>query len=172
MTSPTTTRRTPITTTLEAPGATLTYDIRHSESSQEPPLLLIGTPMGASGFGTLAGHFADRTVVTYDPRGTERSTITDSAIDATPEVGADDVHRVIEAIGGGPVDLFASSGGAINSLILVARHPDDVRTLVAHEPPNFAFLPDRQEALAVVEDIQNTYRQRGLNYAMAKSSPS
>ena len=64
------TRRPSQTThTLNVPGATLTYDIRPNDTSTEPILLLIGSPMGAAGFGTLAGHFADRTVVTYDPRG-------------------------------------------------------------------------------------------------------
>ena len=53
----------------------------------------------------------------------------------TPEEHADDLHRIIQEIGGGPVDLFASSGGAVNALALVARYPEDVRTLVAHEPP-------------------------------------
>jgi pimeloyl-ACP methyl ester carboxylesterase len=49
--------------------------------------------------------------------------------------GGKDLHRIVQAIGGGPVDLFASSGGAVNALALVAKHPYDVRILVAHEPP-------------------------------------
>ena len=158
----------PTTHTLEVPGATLTYDVRRNDATTEPPLVLIGTPMGAAGFETLSGYFTDRTIVTYDPRGTERSTISDAAMEVTPEVHADDMHRLIEVIGGGPVDVFASSGAAVTSLALVAGHPDDVRTLVAHEPPNFAFLPDRKEALAIVQDIQKTYQQSGLWPAMAK----
>ena len=59
----------PRTDTLEVPGAVLTYDVRTNDPSTLPVLLLIGSPMGAAGFGTLAGHFADRTIVTYDPRG-------------------------------------------------------------------------------------------------------
>ena len=59
---------------------------------------------------------------------------TDPASPVTPDVHADDLHRLIQAIGG-PVDLFASSGGAVNALALVSKHPEDVRTLVAHEPP-------------------------------------
>ncbi len=60
--------------TLGVPGATLAYDIREPEGeSSEPTLLLIGQPMDASGFNSLAGHFGDRTVVTYDPRGVSRS---------------------------------------------------------------------------------------------------
>ncbi len=67
----------PTTHTLDAPGTVLTYDVRRADSSSAPALLLIGSPMGAAGFGTLAGPFTDRTVVTYDPRGVERSEKTD-----------------------------------------------------------------------------------------------
>src|SRR5258707_8256768 len=141
------------TRTLEVPGAVLTYDIRRNGSSPDPILLLIGSPMGAGGFGTLAGHFTDRTVVTYDPRGVERSRKTDGVIESTPEQHADDVHRLISAVGAGPVDLFSSSGGAVNALALVARHPEDVRTLVAHEPPAAKVLPDREPALAASRDV-------------------
>ncbi len=156
------------TATLDVPGATLTYDVRRSGSSTSPALLLIGSPMGAGGFVTLAGHFGDRTVVTYDPRGVERSQKADPASQSTPEQHADDLHRVIEALGEGPVDLFASSGGAVNALALVARHPDDVRTLVAHEPPAASVLPDRGPALAACVDIHETYKRDGMGPAMAK----
>ncbi len=140
----------PTTRTLDVPGAILAYDIRRNEASTEPILMLIGSPMGAAGFATLAGHFTDRTVVTYDPRGSERSTLNEPGSRVAPDDHADDLHRVIRAIGGGPVDLFASSGGAVNALALVATHPGDVRTLVAHEPPLASILPDREHALAVV----------------------
>ncbi len=134
----------PTTRTLDVPGAVLTYDVRKGASSSAPVLLLIGSPMGAGGFVTLAGHFADRTVVTYDPRGVERSTKADPASPSTPEEHADDLHRLIAELDAGPVDLFASSGGAVNALALVAEHPEQVRTLVAHEPPLAAILPDRE----------------------------
>ena len=54
---------------LEVPGAVLYYDVRDNGGGGHPVLLLIGAPMGASGFAALAGQFADRTVVTYDPVG-------------------------------------------------------------------------------------------------------
>src|SRR5215211_5471528 len=155
------------THTLDVPGATLTYDVRPNDASTEPILLLIGSPMGAAGFGTLAQHFADRTVVTYDPRGSERSLKTDPTSPVTPAVHADDLHRLIQAIGGGPVDLFASSGGAVNALALVSRHPEDVRTLVAHEPPLASILPDREHAMAVTSAVQETYRRSGWGAGMA-----
>lgn len=156
------------THTLDVPGAVLTYDVRTNDSSTEPVLLLIGSPMGAAGFGTLGGHFTDRTVITYDPRGVERSERTDAAPESTPDQHADDLHRLISTLDAGPVDIFASSGGAVNALALVAKHPEQVRTLVAHEPPAAQVLPDRKHALAACRDVQETYQRRGLSPAMAK----
>jgi pimeloyl-ACP methyl ester carboxylesterase len=163
-----TTRTTQMTThTLDVPGATLTYDVRRNEASTEPILLLIGSPMGAAGFGTLSQHFPDRTVVTYDPRGVERSVKADPASPVTPDVHADDLHRLIQAIAGGPVDLFASSGGAVNALALVSKHPEDVRTLVAHEPPLASILPDREHAMAATRAVQETYQRSGWGAGLA-----
>jgi pimeloyl-ACP methyl ester carboxylesterase len=158
----------PRTHTLEVPGAVLTYDVRGTDAGPEPPLLIIGSPMGASGFATLAGHFDDRTVVTYDPRGAERSKRTDGALRSTTEEHADDLRRLIAALGAGPVDIFASSGGAVNALALVAAHPEQVRTLVAHEPPVAQVLPDCGAVLAVCERIHDVYLRDGFGPAMAR----
>jgi pimeloyl-ACP methyl ester carboxylesterase len=140
---------------LEVPGAILTYDVRKIDSSSEPPLLLVGSPMGASGFTTLASFFPDRTIVTYDPRGCERSVRTDDATTSTTEQHADDLHRVIKAIGGGPVDMFASSGGAVNALSLAAKHPA-------------AVLPDRDAAYSAMKSIADAYQRSGFGAGMAR----
>jgi pimeloyl-ACP methyl ester carboxylesterase len=66
------------------------------------------------------------------------------------------------------VDVFASSGGAVNALALVAKYPDDVRTLVAHEPPLASILPDREGAMAITEAIAKTYQRSGFGPAMAQ----
>jgi pimeloyl-ACP methyl ester carboxylesterase len=158
----------PTTLTLEVPGAVLTYDVRRNEASTEPPLFLIGSPMGAAGFVSLAGHFADRTIITYDPRGTERSTRTDGVTTNKVEEHGDDLHRIIETLNAGPVDMFASSGGATNSLELVAKHPEDVRILVAHEPPIATILPDAEHTLAATRDVHETYMRAGTGPGMAK----
>ncbi len=156
----------PTTRTLDVPGAVLTYDIRRAESS-DPVLFLIGSPMGAGGFATLASHFPDRTVVTYDPRGVDRSVKADPASPSTPDEHADDLHRLIAELNEGPIDLFASSGGAVNALALVAAHPEQVRTLVAHEPPLASILPDREGAIAVTEAVHDTYERSGFGAGMA-----
>jgi len=157
----------PTTQTLAAPGAVIAYDIRRNDETTEPILFLIGSPMGAAGFGTLASHFPDRTIITYDPRGSERSELESPTTPPTPEDHADDLHLIIQEVGGEPVDLFASSGGAVNALALVAKHPEDVRTLVAHEPPLPSVLPDREAAQAAARAVHETYMRSGFGPGMA-----
>ena len=157
------------THTLETPGAAIAYDVRGPLPTADgrPPLLLIGQPMDASGFATLASHFPDRTVVTYDPRGLGRSVRTDGRVDHDPTVQAEDVHAVIEALGAGPVELFASSGGAVTALALVVAHPGDVTTLVAHEPPLIPVLPDAAAAERAQAGFRDVYEAKGSGAGMA-----
>jgi pimeloyl-ACP methyl ester carboxylesterase len=156
------------TGTLEVPDATLTYDVRGPLPSADgtPPLLLIGQPMDASGFATLASYFPDRTVVTYDPRGLGRSTRSDGP-ENRPDQQATDLHLLIAALGAGPVDLFGSSGGALTARARLTAHPDDVRTLVAHEPPVISVLPDAEQAFAAEHRVKDAYDQRGWGAGMA-----
>src|SRR5205085_4154353 len=105
--------------------------------------------------------------VTYDPRGLGRSTRRDGRVDNAPTVQADDVHAVIEALGTGPVEMFASSGGAVTALALVAVHPSDVTTLVAHEPPLIHVLPDAEAAERAQAGFQAAYQAGGRNAGMA-----
>ncbi|GAA3168656.1 alpha/beta hydrolase [Blastococcus jejuensis] len=154
------------THSLTAPGATVTYDVR-GELGTGVPLLLFGSPMGAEGFATLAGHFPDRPVVTYDPRGTGRSQRSDGSGELAPDAHAGDLQRIVDALGGGPVDVFATSGGAVNALAWVAQRGGQVRTLVAHEPPLATVLPDRPALTAAIEEMHETYQLRGTGPAMA-----
>ncbi len=157
------------TRTVGAGADEIHYYVRgdlQSGTADRPVLLMIGSPMDATGFVTLAGHFADRPVVTVDPRGSGQNPTGTTPV--TPEQHAEDLHRVVEILGVGPVDVFASSGGAVNVLALVAAHPDDVRRVVAHEPPTAALLPDREQVLAVCRDMRETYDRSGSGLAMAK----
>jgi pimeloyl-ACP methyl ester carboxylesterase len=158
----------PTTHTVNVPGATLTYDVREPETqSGKRPLFIFGSPMGASGFEQLVGHFGDRTIITYDPRGMDRSTRrSDSPL--TVEVHAEDYHHVVEAVGLRPVDAFGSSGGAMCGLHWVVAHPEDVHTFVSHEPPVLTLLEDSQMATKVSADIVDTYQRDGFGAAMAK----
>lgn len=158
----------PTTRTLDVPGAVLTYDLREpDEPNGHRPLFIFGSPMGASGFEQLVGHFADRTVITYDPRGMDRSTRTPGS-ELTAETHAQDYHRVIDAVGLAPVDAFGSSGGGMCALHWIVAHPQDVHTLVCHEPPLVTLLEDREMAIRVSADIVDTYQRDGFGPAMAK----
>ncbi len=151
--------------TLDVPGARLYYERRGSG----PLLLMLGSPMDSTGFAPLANALADDyTVVTYDPRGIGNSSREDTTQDVTPEQQAEDVHRLLSALGGEPAYVFGSSGGAVVGLALVTAHPDQVRTLVAHEPPVIELLPDSAQVRAQIEDIYDTYRADGAEKAMQK----
>ena len=156
------------THTLETPEVDLTYDVYGTVPTADgrPPLVMIGQPMEANGFSTLASYFPDRTVITYDPRGLGRSTRKDGRVDNVPEVQAADVHALIETVGG-PVEMFASSGGAVTALALVAAAPDDVTTLVAHEPPLIPVLPDAKEAERARAGFRDAYQAKGSGAGMA-----
>ncbi|MGI5240775.1 alpha/beta fold hydrolase [Dactylosporangium sp. CA-139066] len=157
------------TFTLALPGADLVYDVRGPlpPAGGRPVLLMIGQPMTADGFAALASHFDDRTVVTYDPRGLGRSVRTDGRRDNTPQQQAADLHRLIEHLGAGPVEVFGSSGGAVTGLELVATHPEDVVTLVAHEPPINAVLADADAADRARARFNDAYERGGAGAGMA-----
>jgi pimeloyl-ACP methyl ester carboxylesterase len=157
------------THTLETGGAEIVYDVHGPlpVPHGRPPLFMIGQPMDAAGFSTLASLFGERTVVTYDPRGLGRSTRTDRRTDNDPTVQAEDVHSVIEALGAGPVEMFASSGGAVTALALVTAHPHDLTTLVAHEPPIIPVLPDAAAAERARAGFRDAYEAGGKGYGMA-----
>ncbi|WP_410618152.1 alpha/beta fold hydrolase [Amycolatopsis sp. cmx-8-4] len=157
------------THTLETADADLVFDVHGPApaDSAQPPLFMVGQPMAADGFATLASFFPERTVVTYDPRGIGRSVRKDGRVELEPEVQARDVHAVIGAVGGGPVDLFGSSGGAVTALALVTAYPDDVRTLVAHEPPLLSVVPDAAAAERARNAVTDAYLAKGSGAGMA-----
>jgi pimeloyl-ACP methyl ester carboxylesterase len=124
--------------------------------------------MAAAMFAPLADALAaDHTVITYDPRGISHSTVDDRDQDSRPDQRGDDVAAILDAVGAESADVFGSSGGAVTGLALVARHPDRVRTLVAHEPPLLELLPDAAERRAEVDRIVETFHGHGHGAAFA-----
>lgn len=155
------------TETLDHEGATLTFDVHGGPAGPHRPLMVIGSPMGADGFTDLVGYLSDRMVITYDPRGTGRSP-REATGEITPSVHAGDLAAILRTLDLGQVDMFASSGGAVNALALAVEHPGLVHTLVAHEPPVLSLLPDAQAAHAAVEEIGRAYDERGFGAGMAQ----
>ena len=92
--------------------------------------------------------------------------IDDPDQDGEPDLLADDVRRVLEAaVGKVPAHVFGSSGGAVTGLALVARYPEHVETLIAHEAPLALLLPEAEQARAAFHQIDDTYRERGMSAA-------
>ncbi len=158
-----------VTITLDLEDVDLVYDVHGPLPAEDgrPPLVLIGQPMDASGFSTLVAEMPDRTTVTYDPRGLGRSTRRDGRVDHDPKVQAGDVRAIIDALDVGPVEVFASSGGAVTALALVAAHGSVVRTLVAHEPPMLSLLPDAKAAVRSQDLVRERYDADGFGAGMA-----
>jgi pimeloyl-ACP methyl ester carboxylesterase len=150
---------------LDVPGGRLYYEVRGAG----PLLLVIGQPMTSAWFGPLADLLAeDRTVVTYDPHGLGASTVNDPSPTVTPEIQADDLAYLVDAVGGETADVFGSSGGAIAGLAFAAHHPGKVGTLIAHEPPVAELLPDAHHVRTVVDDIEDSCRVYGSGAAWGK----
>lgn len=149
--------------------ADLVYDVHGPlpPADGRPLLFMIGQPMDASGFAALVQLFPERTVITYDPRGLGRSIRKDGRVENTPEIQASDLHHLIDALAAGPVEMFASSGGAVTALALVAAYPGDLVTLVAHEPPLIDVLPDAGPARRAADGFRETYQANGWGAGMA-----
>ncbi|MBC2908060.1 alpha/beta fold hydrolase [Streptomyces cupreus] len=139
---------------LKVPGARLHYEVR----GEGPLIVLAGAPMDAAAFAPLAELLAtDHTVLTTDPRGINRSKLDDPDQDSTPQLRADDLSRLIAHVDAGPAIAVGSSGGAVSVLALAQTHPDQVHTVVAHEPPLIELLKDREQLRAGTEDLIATY---------------
>jgi pimeloyl-ACP methyl ester carboxylesterase len=126
-------------------------------------------PPGASdarAFNGIARHLDDLyTVVTYDRRGLSRSTLDNLEEEQRVETHSDDAHHLLTTLTTEPAFVFGSSGGAVVGLDLVARYPEQVHTLVAHEPPAQYLLPKAEHSH---ENIQEIYRSEGAAPAFQK----
>jgi pimeloyl-ACP methyl ester carboxylesterase len=157
------------TRTLKVPGATIHYEV----AGTGPVLLCIpGGPTDAGMYADFLELLSDRyTVVAYDPRGHSRSPLDGAPVDIPVSVHADDAAALLRAVTDEPACVFGSSGGGTIGLELVTRHPELVRTFVAHEAPVMELLPDAARFRAIFTDIHETYKSDGVFAAMAKFGP-
>jgi pimeloyl-ACP methyl ester carboxylesterase len=140
--------------TLEVPGARLHYELR----GEGPLVVLVGAPMDATSFAPLADLLAvDHTVLTSDPRGINRSPVEDPDQDSTPALRAQDLSRLLTHLDAGPATVLGSSGGAITALALAQAHPEQVHTVIAHEPPLVELLDDREQLRRQTEAMIAAY---------------
>jgi pimeloyl-ACP methyl ester carboxylesterase len=152
--------------TVKVPGATLYVEVRGAG----PVLLCItGGPTDAGIFADLAARLADRyTVVSYDQRGHSRSALDGAPEDIPVSVHADDAAAILRSLGGERAFVYGNSGGGTIGLELAARHPELVRTVIAHEPPLMELLPDAAEWRAEFAAISETFGSAGVFAAMGR----
>jgi pimeloyl-ACP methyl ester carboxylesterase len=150
---------------LEVPDARLHYEVRGAG----PLVVLVGAPMDASAFAPLADLLAaDHTVLTTDPRGINRSSVADPDADSTPDMRGDDLSRLLSHLDAGPGVVLGSSGGAVSALALVQAHPEQVHTVVAHEPPLQMLFDEHEQIHAQTDDLIATYLAGDVIRAWAK----
>jgi len=154
------------TGTLTVPGAVLHYEVCGTG-----PLLLISQSGEGDADRTtdLVAHLTDSyTVVTYDRRGLSRSRLDAPERGATLAEHGDDVHRLLASLTDAPALMLGCSLGAVIGMHTAVRHPEQIRTLIAHEPVAPRLLPDHERAhhereLAALQDL---YLRQGLSAAL------
>ncbi|AJT65174.3 hypothetical protein T261_3506 [Streptomyces lydicus] len=154
---------------LAVPGAEIYYEVRGSG----PPLLLINGGDGdAAMFGPLAGLLAEgHTVITYDLRGNSRSRLTGPPAAQWIEEHGHDAHLLLSAVAAeAPAYVFGTSYGGMIGMDVLARHPGQVRALVAHEPFVIDLLPDADRWHALFQEVYELYEREGADPAMRRFS--
>ncbi|MFE9810264.1 alpha/beta hydrolase [Streptomyces sp. NPDC005548] len=145
----------------------------HHEVRGSGPVLMVvpggaGHPMGLE---SLTDRLSERfTVVTYDPLGLSRRPLDGPVGDQRVEDWSDNAHRLLGSVlpDGESAYVFGTSSGGIVALDLLARHPERLRRVVAHEPPSVAVLPDAVAQRAMVEEVDRLCRTQGPAPAMAR----
>jgi pimeloyl-ACP methyl ester carboxylesterase len=147
-------------------------DLYYEVSGSGPVLLVIpggaGHPMGLDAFTRrLAERF---TVVTYDPMGLAHGRLGEPAEDQRVVAWSGGARLVLEEVlpDGEFAYVLGFSSGGIAALDLLARHPERLRHVVAHEPPCVAGLPDAARHRAMFGEVYETYRAAGVGVAMAR----
>src|SRR5262245_6958806 len=149
-----------VTGMLRVPGANLYYEERH----EGPVILMIhaGTA-DADSFNALAERLTGYRVVTYDRRGCSRSIVTGTNKVQLVADHSDDAHRLLASLGSEPAYVVGSSSGAMIALDLAIRHPEQVKAVVAHEPPVRRLIENTR-----LEPLQADYRRDGATATLQK----
>jgi pimeloyl-ACP methyl ester carboxylesterase len=153
--------------TMARSGANIYYELRGAG----PVLLLISGGNGDTvPFQALACALADDfTVLTYDRRGFSRSVVTESVDDHHRlTVDIEDASRLLDLVSDDPAFVFGSSSGAIIALELLLKHPEQLRKVVAHEPPLINLLCDAGHWHNFFAMVHATAARSGTTAAMAQ----
>jgi pimeloyl-ACP methyl ester carboxylesterase len=153
-----------LTSSAAVPGGRL----RYLTQGAGPLLLVVAGGHGDATKGRpLGAHLADEyTVMTYDRRGLSESVTEGPARSLTEH--AEDASRLLAQVTDEPAYVFGSSIGGMIALTLASAHPEQVRTVVAHEPPALGLLPEteRQRAVAGLLAVEQAFADHGVDAAL------
>jgi pimeloyl-ACP methyl ester carboxylesterase len=147
------------TGTFHTHGVDLAWSEQGSSPAGTPTLVLChGYTGSAHDFALVVEELAaDRRVVTFDQRGHGHSTKTGHLDGYTIEQLSADLGALLEAEGGGPVDLLGHSmGGRVVMGAALAR-PDLVRSLILMDTSAWSFLPADKEIRDLVHGFMHTF---------------
>jgi pimeloyl-ACP methyl ester carboxylesterase len=169
-----------MTSTAAAPGTFHVHDVDLAWSQQgsspagTPTFVLCHGYTGSShDFALVVDALsADRRVLTLDHRGHGHSTKTGHLDGYTIEQLSADLTALVEAEGGGPVDLLGHSMGGRVVMGLVLDRPDLVHSLILMDTSAWSFLPPDKEIRDLVHGFIHTFDPaNGMPASMSLGGP-
>ena len=130
-------------------------DLAYIERGSGEPVVLVHGTLGdlRSWELQLDALSRDHRVISYSRRYHHPNPCRGDETDYSAELHADDLAAFISALGLGSAHVVGNSYGAYTALLLAARHPDRVRTLVLGEPPAFPLLEGHPEGQPLRDDF-------------------
>jgi pimeloyl-ACP methyl ester carboxylesterase len=116
----------------------------------------------------MTDRLTDRfTVVTYDPLGLAHGRLGEPVEEQRVRSWSDGARRILTELlpHGESAYVLGTSSGAIAALDLLTRHPENLRHVIAHEPPVVEVLPDAARQRTMFTEVYETYRAAGLHAA-------
>lgn len=148
-------------------GAGVPLAVIH-ESAPDGPAIVLVHGMGGTVWplDALPGR-----VVSYDRRGYGLSGAPEPYTRTTVHEHAEDLARVVRAVGAAPAVLVGADFGALVVLDVLLRHAALARGAVLVDPPAYMFVPEATEALSEERDALEEELRRGGSEAMERLRP-
>jgi len=120
-------------------------DLHYTEQGSGEPVVLIHGSLADQSYWVISNQVEPLSehhhVINYSRRYNHPNQ-NEPGMNHSPLVEADDLARLLEELGTGPVHLVGHSYGAYTALVFALDHPDRVRSLVLAEPPILSWLLD------------------------------
>jgi pimeloyl-ACP methyl ester carboxylesterase len=142
-------------------------ELAYAEHGEGPATVLVHG-MASSAAGWEAGGVGGR-VIAYDRRGYGESQAPQPYSGTTVNEQAEDLGRLVEALGAAPAVLVGDGFGALVVLDVLLRRRDAARAAVLVDPPLYAFMPEATEELSAERlALEEALRDGGPEEAVAR----